>query len=414
MDVRNAYDTFLGREQGIVRDLAKAVVDAAHAPEQEAIRRRWRDVNSLRKPDRAPVWCRPVGAWQELLPESALECTDPWLRSLEREFRQILIKKDIGDDTPIYDHVSVQAIVRSEPPNLWGIETKRQQPAETTGAWAYDPPLRSPADLPRLVMPRFHPDSAETQRLVDRTVDLLGDIMDVKVEWAAPLDATLGSPAADLLGLEGLMLNMTIVPEFVHRVMVHIRDAVLTGMDAVENTGWVTPNNEGPMILSDPIGPSPAPGRGYTFANCWCMANSQEFDQVSPAMWEEFCLAYQRPILARYGAVAYGCCENLTKKIEGVLSIPNLRIFVCSAWTDLKTVLDKVPPSYCIMWRQKASDVVFARDDDTLRRGLREGCRLLRGRSYQIVLRELQTLNGRLDRLHVWTRIAKQVAEEFA
>jgi len=34
----------------------------------------------------------------------------------------------------------------------------------------------------------------------------------------------------------------------------------------------------------------------YSLANCWCAGNSQEFDQVSPAMWEEFCLQYQKPI----------------------------------------------------------------------------------------------------------------------
>jgi hypothetical protein len=144
------------------------------------------------------------------------------------------------------------------------------------------------------------------------------------------------------------------------------------------------------------------------------MANSQEFDQVSPAMWEEFCLNYQKPILARFGLVGYGCCENLTHKIDRVLSIPNLRIFVCSAWTDLRTVLEKVGQDYCIMWRQKASDVVFPDDTGKIKNDLLQGAKQLQGRFYQIVLRELETLSGHPDRLHEWTRYAKEAAEKYA
>ena len=54
---------------------------------------------------------------------------------------------------------------------------------------------------------------------------------------------------------------------------------------------------------------------------------------MSPAMWEEFLLNYQKPIIEMFGLCGYGCCENLTHKIDGVLSIPNLRIFVSSAWS---------------------------------------------------------------------------------
>jgi hypothetical protein len=398
-------------ERDLIRELARRVAGIAAAPEMALIRRRWRDVNALRRPDRAPVWCRPVAAWDELLPDSELRCADPWLRSLEREFRQALVKHDIGDDTPLDGCFEIPAAMRPEPANLWGLETGRHKPVGPGGAWGYDPPLREAADFDRLAMPRFSHDADETRRRLERASELLGDILPVKLACGAPLGATLGTEAADLMGLEPMMLNMAIEPEQVHRLMGHLRDAALAGMDAVEAAGLVTANNTGPMTESDPVGPpAPADGR-LSFANCWCMANSQEFDQVSPAMWEEFCLAYQQPLFARFGLVGYGCCENLTRKIDGVLSIPNLRIFVCSAWSDLNAVLEKVGPQYCIMWRQKASDVVFTKDEAGLRRDLEAGCRRLAGRPYQIVLRELQTLAGHPDRLHVWTRLAIEAAE---
>ena len=63
------------------------------------------------------------------------------------------------------------------------------------------------------------------------------------------------------------------------------------------------------------------------------------------------------------------------------------------------------------MWRQKASDVVFPDDVETIRRDLEQGCKQLQGNQYQIVLRGLQTLNGRPDRLHERTRAAIEMAK---
>ncbi len=397
-------------ERDLIRALARRVAEIAASPGMAAIRRRWRDVNALRRPDRAPVWCRPVGAWSELLPDSELRCTDPGLRPVERAFRQALIKHDIGDDSPLDGCFEVPVAVRRNPANTWGVEPGRHKPSGPGGAWGFDPPLRETADFDRLVLPSFTIDADETRRRLERASELLGDILPVRPVCGAPIGATLGTPAAELRGLEQLMMDMACEPESVHRLMAHLRDATLAGMDAVEAQGLLTANNSGPMVESDRVGPEVPAGGRPTFANCWCMANSQEFDQVSPEMWEEFCLAYQKPIFARYGLVAYGCCENLTRKIDGVLSIPNLRIFVCSAWTDLNAVLEKVGPQYCIMWRQKASDVVFTKDEAGLKRDLEEGCRRLAGRPYQIVLRELETLAGRMDRLHVWTRLAREAA----
>ncbi len=177
--------------------------------------------------------------------------------------------------------------------------------------------------------------------------------------------------------------------------------------------GILTPNNSGPMMLSDPIGPQPKNGI-YGYKNMWGSANSQEFEHVSPAMWEEFLLDYQRPILEKYGWAAYGCCENLTHKMDGVFSLQNLRMFVSSAWTDLDKLIERAGSNYVIMWRQKASDVVFADDVSSIKKHLEDGTKKLKGCYAQIVLRELQTLANHPDRLHVWTRLAIEAAENIA
>jgi hypothetical protein len=65
----------------------------------------------------------------------------------------------------------------------------------------------------------------------------------------------------------------------------------------------------------------------------------------------------------------------------------------------LEAVQNAVGRDYVILWRQKASDVIFPDDVETIRRDLAEGCKQLQGYHYQIVLSELQTLSGHPDRL---------------
>ncbi|MCX6993246.1 MAG: hypothetical protein NT011_08920 [Kiritimatiellaeota bacterium] len=232
----------------------------------------------------------------------------------------------------------------------------------------------------------------------------------MKLTVAIPIDVDLGAYAAELRGLEQIMIDMIAEPALMHRLMTHIREAVLGAIDQVEATGLLTPNNSGAMTCSDPIG-VPMNGR-YTCRNLWCGASLETFDQVSPMMWEEFGLNYQKPVCARFGLVSYGCCESLTRKIEGVLSIPNLRIFTCTPWTNLPDVIEKVGNRHCIIWRHKASNVVFPHDTAGIQAELMDAARRLQGCFYQVILRGLQTLAGHADRLQVWTQLAKEAVSQ--
>lgn len=404
----------LQHERQIVRTLVEKVAEYSRESENKKIIQRWKDVNALRKPDRAPVWCRPVGCWKELLPEEILQCRDPWLKSFEYRFRQLLIKKYICDDEPIMPYFEVNALFDVKPSNIWGVEVGKHKPASDGGAWAYNPPIKSEADFKNLVIPKYVYNKKATSELLKKTQELFGDIMEVRLQFGPDYDsATMGTAAADLRGLEQMMMDMIVEPKLMHRLASYLLESQQAKLDVWEDSRMITPNNNMPMLLSDPVGKPQADG-SYSLSNCWCAANSQEFDQVSPAMWEEFCLNYQKKILKRFGYVCYGCCENLSKKIDGVLSIPNLRIFVCSAWTGLDAVLKRINKDYCIMWRQKASDVVFPDNVTKVRQDLEEGFKKLKGQYFQVVLRELQTLCGHADRLHVWTDMAKELAVKYS
>ncbi len=193
-------------------------------------------------------------------------------------------------------------------------------------------------------------------------------------------------------------------PARVHRLMDTICRGEMARLDAIVAAGGIRPNNDVAMFLSDPL--RPGVSAPFDLRDCWVHGNSQEFVMVGPEMFDEFLLAYQKWVFVRFGAVCDGCCENLTRKLDRVLSISNLRLLTCSAWTDLPTVVEQAGGRCGIMWRHKASDVVCPEDTVKLAEQIRRQAQILRGCHYQVVLRELQTLMAHPDRLREWTLLS--------
>lgn len=397
----------------IVRDLAARCHDLALSPEYEARRKRWRDVNELRRPDRAPVWCRPARCWQEILPQDSLLCESPLCRSMEYLLRQHLLKHDVGDDHIFEPWWGVPVAWDCSLEHTWGIAIPPQSQATDKGGFRYDPPIKSPEDYDRIQVPHFQPNMERTQRAASQAQDVLGESMPVSITCGPPLAPTFGTIHYHLRGMTAMTEDMAFCPERVHRCMAKLTEGVLAACRAAEDSGLLTTNHHEPMYCSDPLNGAPSAGQ-VRLHNLWTSANSQEYDHISPAMQEEFLLSYQKVIFQQFGRTQYGCCENLTRKIDLVLGIPNLRIFVCSAWTDLDRVIDACGDRFTIMWRQPATDVVRHDDIEPVRRHLDEGLRKLRGCHYQVVLRELETLAGHPNRLREWADTAKQLAEKYA
>jgi len=396
-----------------VRQLARRVVELAASEEYESRRRRWRDVNERRKPDRAPVWCRPAAAWQELIPPESLACTDPICRRVEYALRQHLYKHWVGDDHIVEPWWGVGAVWECSTEHTWGLPTGHQVESTAEGGFRYEHPVKMIEDYDRITVPAFALSREKTERAMQQMADLLGDAMPVRMVCGPPLGPHQGIYLERLRGMEPMLNDLAFHPHVVHRVMAKLTEGILAALRVAEECGLLTTNHHEPMFCSD-LPNGPVHDDAVRLRNLWCAANSQEFQVVSPRMQEEFLINYQIAVCQQFGAVQYGCCEDLSHKIGIVLKIPNLRIFVSSYWTDLDKVIEACGATHTIMWRQPAALVTHAEDIEPVRRHLEEGMRKLQGCHYQVVLRELQTLGGHRERLREWARAAIETAEEFA
>ena len=400
------------KDMAVVQGLADQVAEIAGSDAMEARRQLWRDTYMLRDTDRAPVWFNGSPRyWGAIVDASQLQCEDRLARMMEHQLRILLEHHSYGDDFIIAPYWKVPAAISVEQPPLWGVEVKRQHASEVGASWTLEPPIQDESDLEKLRMPSWRHDAEETERRLSRHAEILGEAMPVRLNATLPIFPGVARNASDLVGLEGLLVNMALEPEFMHRLMAFLRDSVLHCIDQMEEMGIFTENNDEHIHFSESIRTTPV-GQPLRASDLWLRTESQQFERVSPGMWREFCLEYQKPIMARFRYVSYGCCENLTDRIDDVLAIPNLRIFVNGPWTDWGNTVEKCADRYALVWRQHAAKVLTSPDLDTIERDLRAGLAQSRGCHRGVVLQEIDTSNGNPQRLRDWVGMAVKASEE--
>ena len=411
---------YRGREQ--VRALAGEVAALAATDENRRRGQRWCDVNSLRQPDRAPIWCCALPPDPR---PSVTVSSDPFTLAVERQLLGWLRHWALGDDFVMPGHMDVPMVVTVEGEHVWGLPVLQERPDDAKGAppsrsaWRYEPPIKEESDIDRIRPPRYRYDRPATQRNQQRMHDLVGDILPACLSSGngyhlhGLYGAWLHGWATALRGVEQLMFDMMDRPQWVHRLMQTLMQGHLAAYDQFEAMNALALNNATGKLFCDDLPQPDFDRENVRLKDLWGRSESQEFHGVSPAQYDEFLLQYQKPILERFGLVFYGCCEDLTNKVQHLLTVPNLRRFVCSAWTDLGTVVDAVGDRYAIEWRQLASDFVF-KDLPDLREHLDHGLQLARGTRIMVVLREVMTLEGKNQRPSDWVRIARECAEKHA
>jgi hypothetical protein len=404
------------RSRQTIRDLAERVAEAAQSKENIQRRQLWHDSNSLHKPERIPVLCDFYDTWEEVLPRSEVIAEDSLHAEVEYRLRQTLCKYELGDDDVVEPWFGLEAVTnigRDRGVYLWGLPVGQVRSPE--GGWLYaNPPVHSEEDLDRIVLPKLQFDEKATRVREQRVGELLGDTLPVKrtLGRADRQWAKFHSWAAALCGLENLYVLMMDKPEFLHRLMRKMMQGMLQLMEECERKNLLVLNNVG-RYACDGLPQDDFDGRNIRFRDIWGRGESQELEGVSPSMYHEFLFQYQLPVLERFGLTNYGCCEDLTDRIEIVKTLPNLRLFICSAWTDLEKLVSILADEYAIEWRQKATDVIFADDLENVRRHLEEGLRTARGCHIQIILDTVMTLGGHPDRLREWVTLAKELGAKY-
>lgn len=401
------------RDTAWLRHLAGQVAELAARPIEQAKRELWLRHNAL-EPTRPVIFCDPENGWHEIIRPEHLSCEGELARAWEFHLRrEIFWGSELCDDRVIQPFFDVPHVATESD---WGMhETKVG--GDHGGAYTWDAPLKDYADLPKLRFPRITVDDAATARRAEQAQAIFGDLLTVRVKtswwWTLGMTWTL----VNLRGLEQIMYDMVDAPDDLHRIMAFLRDGTLAKLDWLEAHGLLSLNNDGTYVGSGGFGwtselPQPDFAGRVRPCDLWGFAESQETVGVSPAMFAEFVLPYQVPILERFGLNCYGCCEPLDLRWEHVKRIPRLRRVSVSPWSDRRFMAERLGANYILSMKPNPADLARdGFDEARIRAGLRHDLHVTRDCRVEVIMKDNHTIRDDPRRVVRWVQIAREEAE---
>lgn len=402
-------------DQTILRDLATQYTQLCESELNKSLIEEWRRLNNMQS-------CRPMihvncgligEEIKSQMPEPTVE--DERLKGVERQLNRLLLwDAKIGDDRIFHPWFTVRAEMFKLANEPFGIEKKKVWD-ETSRGWRNLPVLKSIEDLEEL-KPTEHrvldPNPPKARMLED----IFGDILPVHVKRSTVYGVwggtDLSQAAGAHFGLEELMMALIMEPEMIHKFMSFTRDAVLANLKQGEKAGdWSTDDSWyylTPAYCDDL--PDPAPNsHGTKLKELAWFFHAQEFESVSPGMFEEFLLDYQLPIMELFGKVTYGCCETLDTKLDALKRIPNLTKILSGPLSDPACYPETFGDKCVISWRPVTTIIASEKfDEDKQRKQIREGFQKLKGCNIEVHMHEPMTVQGDLERVRTWVKIARE------
>jgi len=400
----------------LLRDLATRYLEICARPEQQERRALWRAHNSL-QPTRPLVLAMSGDAWWET-PDATLVCEDPLFRTQEMILKRALFQDTLGDDTIFEPWIDEWAVYKMPPHGRWGVPMSTIASHMAGGAWKFDPPLKELSDIDKLIRPHHAIDEAATAEKTQRLRDAVGDIITVKSVRAPYYRSFRGDISTDLAylrGLEVMMEDMYDNPEWLHRLLAFMRDALLAMLTAGEEQGdWrLSDGNNQAMPYAEELPDPGAHDEPVTCKQLWGFYASQETTLVSPAMFEACMFNYQLPLMEKFGLTAYGCCEDLSRKIPILRTCTTLRRIAVTPVADIRACAEAIGTDYVISWRPNPStQVCNGWDPQRVRDTIREGLQVFRGQHMDITLKDVQTVEHEPWRLAAWVTIVKDEIEK--
>ena len=404
-------------EREILQSLAKKVAELAARPAEQEKAGLWTLHNDL-KTVRPLVFCDPENGWNEIITQDQLLCESPLLRVWEMYLRkEIHWAESFMDDRVIEPFFNVPYHYAS---SGYGLEEKIIGGGDG-GSFKYDHPIKDYEEqFHKLRFPVITVDYKTTEKVLSLAHDLFDGIMTVRLKgvWWWTLGMTWDF--IRLRGLENLMTDMMIYPDYVHKMMAFLRDATLHKLDFLEEKGLLGINTRGSYVGSGGFGwTDQLPQKDFNSykvrtKDMWGFCESQETVGVSPEMFGEFILPYQKPVMERFGLNCYGCCEPLDLRWYLLKDIKGLRRVSVSPWADVHKMAEFLGKEF--IYSRKPSPTPLADpnpDWEKLRAEMRDFLGVTRDCVVEIIMKDNHTLGKNPGNASHWCRMVREEIERM-
>jgi len=257
-------------------------------------------------------------------------------------------------------------------------------------------------------------DRAATARDISFWENIFGDILNVRLRsgtwWTFGLTASFLS----ITGMEAFLTLPYDDPDAFRAIMRFLRDDALEYIRFMTDETLFCLNNGNDYVGSGSYGyTSRLPGESFDGRvkpeHLWCLMESQESVNTSPAMFGEFIFPYQKQLAELFGLCYYGCCEPVHNRFHLIEQINNLRSVSVSPWCDMESISERMAGRYIFSRKPNPAWISTANfEEELLRKDTRRALKLTRGAPSEIIMKDVHTVYDDKSRCARWVRMVRE------
>jgi hypothetical protein len=408
------------RDRTVLRPLAERYAAIAHLDIQRDRIERYRLTNDLQRP--RPVVLIDEVPWGEIRDDAlTLRCVDAEARELEERLRRVLYQWEHWQaDLVVPPFFQVPMCIES---TGIGIEVQETTIASATGSYAsahrYTDRLGTEEDLARLRIPEVSLDREGTERAMGVAQDVFDGLLPVEAAGIV-FSWSIWDHIAMLRGVDNLLTDLAARPDFMHRTA---RRFMEIGAAVFRQHRELDLLDTAPLLVHCTPActrelPAAAHGGLPRPEDVWGRCAAQIFSAVSPAMHDEFDLAYNQELFGSFGLLYYGCCEPLHHKIHLLRRrFANLRKVSITPWADVDIAAEAIGRDYVLAAKPNPAFVCGPGfDPQPVEREITrilEACRS-HGTTCEFVLKDISTISADPGILTRWAETVARVIDRFA
>jgi hypothetical protein len=408
-------------EKTYLRELAQRQAEYAALPIMAERRQQWYDLNDARPGARPPVIVETQTFDRDFLPESVFRGTTDVGRRIERQLLRNLRNHELIDDDKVMpDTFDIGWFVEIDE---FGVEIATETVPDHQGVdtgYRFLHPIKNLKEDLHLLQPaQCRVDREGTLAYKAFVEELLGGVLPVAIRSGPYGSAMLTNRVIVLMGMEAFFMAMLDMPEATHQLLAYLRDNCLRVQRWAEAEGLLCLNNGNQQSFGSSYNfttklPAPGGDGKVRLGDMWGCANSQESVGVSPEMFHEFCFPYYRDAVAPLGLLYFGCCEPVHPFWEDLRRLPHLKKVSISRWCDQDYVGEALQGTD-IVFSRKPDPNFFAVDvelrEEAWAEHIRESLRAARGGFMEIIVRDVYTVHGNLEKARRAVEIARGEVE---
>lgn len=279
-----------------------------------------------------------------------------------------------------------------------------------------EPSIYTMEDVKKLTFAHHKVNRPASRIAKDYVEYVTGGFLDINIDtrpmYTFPwFGSDISTAMTKMVGLENMMYMMYDSPEILHAIASFMQKAIITVYDEAEAAGDWYPGDEIYTNVGMPYGAGvaePSLDKGYKMKDLWFFTHAQEFTLTSKDMHDEFMYQYQIPIMEKFGACSYGCCENLTNKIDMLKQCSTLKKISITPSADVKKCAEQIGMDYLFAWKPNPTYICVDFNEEATRKYLRKGIEDSQGCQVDIMLKDMTTIQNDMTRPKRWTDIARE------